>query len=113
MIKIKELKKSRNELSEKIRSSRLELKKSLEELKLSNTGNVNVLSDKFQRLNHELNQFIADRDKISDEIAARNKPVKSDNRKVRKIHNVAGRSVDPTGFSGVVSGGAPGSGKRK
>jgi len=113
MLKIKELKQNRSSLYQESRDIRKNLGALITEAKTANDLQREDILEQIISLNNHLNKLLAEIEKISEEIVARQSKGKPKNKKVRKVHNIAGRSIDPTGFSGIVQGGSPGGGKRR
>lgn len=113
MLKIKELKSNRILLYQECREVRKKLKALIEDAKALNDKHREEILDQIETLNQQLSESTAKITVITDEIDSRRVKKKPKNKKAGKVHNIAGRHIDPTGFSGVVQGGAPGGGKRK
>ena len=112
MTKLRELKNERNELNRNIHEVRAELESLVTSATFAVDEERYELLDKIQSVNEVLNTSLAKLDLVSAKIKSRRATGKT-KKKVRKVHNVAGRSIDPTSFSGIVSGGLPGGGKRR
>ncbi|UZE97466.1 hypothetical protein [Alkalimarinus alittae] len=104
---IKALRKKRSILLHKSRDMRLSLKLLVEKVKAADEKSRNVLLDKVVLKNKQLIDLQVEIDSISDEIKSIRPKTSSKIKKGGRVHPVAGRYVDPTGFSGVVQGGLP------
>lgn len=116
-MKRKDLKEQRKAISDQVRDARDELKSYITLARNTNPekGLDDVL-DLLELQNLKLESLVKQRDEIDEELKKRSRLSSlntSNKKKVRKVHNVSGRSIDPMGFNGLVSGGLPGSGKRK
>ena len=118
----KQLRARRKIVVKGINQCRLSLLSSIEHAKkAANSHDQSRPLDMVEELNVKLQTHINEQDRIDHELKNRRHHPKSPIakrkankvRKGRKVHNVAGREVDPTGFRGVVSGGIPGGGKRR
>ncbi|MEC9405721.1 MAG: hypothetical protein VX549_00425 [Pseudomonadota bacterium] len=110
---IKKLKIKRRLLFQEIKGLRKNLKSLIKEAELSSGKRREEALDRIESTNQQYGQLAKEIDAVTDEIRSRRAHNRTKHAHTRRIHDVAGRQVDPTGFSGVVQGGAPGLGKRK
>jgi len=112
----KQLKARRDEAANNARRCRSLLRSRITQAQASADSQEQArLLDFIEVLTAELQKQIDERDRIDVELKRMRQQTKhsSGKKKVRKVHNVSGREIDPTGFRGVVSGGLPGGGKRR
>jgi len=113
MIKISELKSNRKLLYKECRELRKRIKGLIENAKSSSGMTREKFLSQVETANEQLNASIEKIKLITEEIDSRKVNKRQKVKKSSKIHNISGRHIDPTCFSGVVQGGIPGAGKRR
>ncbi len=112
----KQLKARRDEATNNARQCRSLLRSRIAQAQAATDSQEQArLLDFIEVLTAELQKQVDERDHIDVELKKMRQQTKrsSGKKKVRKVHNISGREIDPTGFRGVVSGGIPGGGKRR
>jgi len=114
MARLKDLRRERKKLRQECESLEYQLRVSIEDAKSksepersADTEHILHLSAQFESIKRQL----LEKEELIKK--KRRKKGKSRGKPVRKVHYVSGRYIDPTGFAGVVQGGAPGGGKRR